>query len=172
MSDDPHAGIRAGGSADPDEAGPGTGVAGAATKLTGAAQIAANTALDGIEEVGNSIFDAGEGGLQGALKVVDALQTGVSNATTVLTAKVTGQEVGELPTIPTAEVAAGLTGGAQDAANKALTGLQQFANEAFDIGEEALADALKVVDAAQQRVATLFSTITGLIEGQVGPAKG
>lgn len=163
----------AGGSAPPDQPGPGTGgVTPAASQLTGAVQTAANDTLDGLAILANHIFDVGEAGLQDALKVVDAAQTGVSNALSVLTSKITGQDVGELPTIPTAEVAGGLTGTAQEAANKALNGLQEFANHVFDISEEGLADALKVVDAAQTRVSALFSTVTGLIEKQVGPPKG
>jgi hypothetical protein len=172
MSEDPNAAIRSGGSADPDQPGPGTGVAGTASKLTGTLQTAANDTIDGLEQLSNHLFDAGEEVLTDALKVLDAAQTGVSNAMTTLTAKITGQDLGELPTIPTAEIAGGLTGTAQEAANKTLNGLQEFVNHAYDVGEEGITDALRIVDAAQTRVSQLMSTLTGLLAGKIGPPKG
>jgi hypothetical protein len=168
MNDPTHAG----GSAPPDARGPGSGAADAGSQLTGAMQTAANDTLDGLQQLANHIFDAGEGALEDALKVVDAAQTGVSNALTALTAKITGGEVGDLPTVPTADVATGLTDTAQQAANRAINGLQQFANHAFDIGEEGLEDALRVVDAAQSQVSSMFSSLTGVLAGKLGQKKG
>src|SRR5207253_7539585 len=95
----PNEPTHAGGSATPDAAGPGTGGSGAATQLTGAAQTAANDVLNGLESLTNHVFDAGEAGLEDALKVVDAAQTGVSNALSSLTARITGGEQPNLPTI-------------------------------------------------------------------------
>lgn len=164
-----------GGSAPPDAPGPGAlgaDMSGTAGQLTGAMQTAANDILDGLEQFANSAFDVGEAGLQDALKVVDAAQTGVSNALAAITAKVTGGEVGKLPTIPTGDIAGNLSGGAQEAANKLLNGAEEFANKAFDVAEEELGAALKVVDAAQTRVSDLLSRITGHLASKIGPAKG
>lgn len=175
MSEDEHATTRSGGSADPHEPGPGAlgaDLSGTSGQLTGAMQTAANDILDGLEEFANSAFDVGEAGLQDALKVVDAAQTGVSNALAAITAKVTGGEVGKLPTIPTGDIAGNLSGGAQEAANRLLNGAEEFANKAFDVAEEELGAALKVVDAAQTRVSDLLSRITGHLASKIGPAKG
>jgi hypothetical protein len=172
MTDDPNAAIRAGGSADPDQPGPGAGVAAAATTLTGAAQSAANDTIDGLQQFGNHVFDVGESGLRDALKVVDAAQTGISNITSIVTAKITGGEAVDLPTIPTGDIAGGLTDAAQSGANRLLNGLQTLTNEAYDFGEEALEDALKLVDEAQRELSALHSKVTNLLVGKLGPAKG
>src|SRR5436305_13915086 len=100
-----------GGSAPPQAPGPGSG-AGASTtstQLTGAIQTAANDIVDGLEGFSNHVFDAGEAGLQDALKVVDAAQTGVSNALAALAAKVTGAKIPDLPRIDTSAVGGALT---------------------------------------------------------------
>jgi hypothetical protein len=172
MSQDPHAEVRAGGSADPGEPGPGSGVAAAGSALTGSLQTAANDLIDGLELFANTAFDVGETGLQDALKVVDAAQTGISNALSAITAKVTGGEVGVLPIIPTGGIAGSLTGEAQKAANRLLNGAQEFANHAFDVSEHGLEEALKVVDEAQTRVSALLSKVANLAQGRLGPPKG
>jgi hypothetical protein len=64
--------------------------------------------------------------------------------------------------------ATALTGAAQEAATKVIDGLQELSNSLFDAGEEALGDALKVVDAAQTEVSKLLSTITGKVAGKIG----
>lgn len=176
MSEDEHATTRSGGSADPHEPGPGAlgaDLSGTSGQLTGSLQTAANDVLGGLEEFANSAFDVGEAGLQDALKVVDAAQTGVSNALAAITAKVTGGKVeANLPTVPTGDIAGALSGGAQEAANKLLNGAEEFANHVFDVAETELEAALKVVDEAQTKVSGLLTQITGMLAGKLGPSKG
>jgi hypothetical protein len=78
-------------SAPPDERGPGSGVAAEATALTGAAQTAANDVIDGLQRLSNHLFDAGEAGLEDALKIVDAAQTEVSKLLSTVTGLVAGK---------------------------------------------------------------------------------
>jgi hypothetical protein len=161
----------ASGSGAPDAPGSGVGTAPAAGELTGAAQAAANDVTEGLQQLGNSIWDTGEAGFVDALKIVDSLQSGVSKATTAIVGKATGTEV-ELPTIPTAKIGSGLTDAAQQAANRVFNGLETLANEAFDLGEEGLTEALKIVDEAQKRVTGLLSHLAQQGQKIVGPPKG
>lgn len=163
----------AGGSAAPSESGPGAGVAAAGTALTGAAQSAANDVVDGLEQFANNVFDVGEAGLTDALKVVDAAQTGLSNLTSVVTSKITGGAGVDLPTIPTADIAGSLTSDAQKGANRLLGGLQTLVNEAYDLGEDGLEEALQIIDKAQVELTGLFSRVTNVLSGKIsGLSKG
>lgn len=179
MAEDPHAEQRAGGSADPDEPGPGAGTESAhpeaagpgvgteapGSTLTPTLQSAAHAATDGLQEFGKTAFDGGEAAIPGVLSVVDAAQTAVSNALSAATANATGNDAPEAPAIST-DVGSGLTPAAQNAAEKLLAGLQTFANEVFAVPKEGLDEALKVIDHLQTEVSSLFSRTANIAQGK------
>lgn len=166
-TNDPHAAIRAGGSADPGEPGPGTGISGSTAQLTGELQKTANQALDGLQGLVNHGIDLGEEELVGLLKVAVEAQTRISELTTALSAQVTKAIHGAETEVPE------LTGIAQASANQTFDGLQGLMNHGFDAGETALVGVLQVADRAQTELTGLLRVLYGTLEQKIsGPPKG